>query len=265
MRTRGLISAALLCCTGSIVFAQTNGVTTTSAASYAPIVAPDSIASAWGSGFAPVTTAANTTPTGGQLLTLPTTLGPVSLSFNDGGSTALKPPLYMVSPGQINFVVPANAKLGANTLSVNGSSNSSGKVLVSNVAPALLTVDSSGTGIPVGMVLRVTADGNATTDTLYQTGTQVFTAKPINLSSSADRVYLILYGTGIRRHSPNPVQAMIGGVKVPVQYAGAQSQYPGFDQVNLGPLPQTLAGKGSSDLVLTVDGVPTSGLKVTIQ
>ncbi|MEP6961913.1 MAG: hypothetical protein ABI995_07540 [Acidobacteriota bacterium] len=250
-----------------LVFGQANTVTTVSAANYRPIVAPDSIASAWGSGLAPNTIAANTTPATGQTITLPGTLGPVSLSVKDSGGGVVQPFLYMVSQGQINYVIPAASKLGKSALTVNsGTTAVTGTVLVSNVAPALFTADASGTGVPVGTVLRVTSAGVVTTDSLFQSGISTFLSKPINLNSSpSDKVYLILFGTGIRLHSLNPVQATIGGIRVPVLYAGAQSQYPGFDQINLGPLPQTLIGKGQADLILTVDGVPANTVRVALQ
>lgn len=47
----------------------------------------------------------------------------------------------------------------------------------------------------------------------------------------------------------------IGGIPVPVLYAAAQSQYLGVDQVNVGPLPASLAGRGTVDLALVVEGV----------
>jgi uncharacterized protein (TIGR03437 family) len=80
-------------------------------------------------------------------------------------------------------------------------------------------------------------------------------------------VYLVLYGTGIRHHSNNPVKATINGVLVPVTYAGAQSTLPGLDQVNLGPLPQTLTGTGKASLsvVVLVDGIPSNTTLIGIQ
>jgi uncharacterized protein (TIGR03437 family) len=61
------------------------------------------------------------------------------------------------------------------------------------------------------------------------------------------------------------VIATIGGVRVPVLYAGAQSQFPGLDQINLGPIPQSLVGKGEVDVILTVDGVPANTVRLAFQ
>jgi uncharacterized protein (TIGR03437 family) len=56
----------------------------------------------------------------------------------------------------------------------------------------------------------------------------------------------------------------IDGTSVPVQYAGAQSGYPGLDQVNV-TLPISLNGAGVASVVLTVDGQVSNTVTITIQ
>ena len=63
-------------------------------------------------------------------------------------------------------------------------------------------------------------------------------------------MYLTLYATGIRNHS-GPVSAFLNGISVPVGFAGAQGQYDGLDQVNMGPINGFY---GLVNIVLTVDG-----------
>jgi uncharacterized protein (TIGR03437 family) len=87
----------------------------------------------------------------------------------------------------------------------------------------------------------------------------------VTLSAANSNTYLVLYGTGIRRHSLNPVQALIDGVKVPVLYADEQGQFAGLDQVNIGPLPASLAGAGAVDIELFVDGVPANVVTATFR
>ena len=70
--------------------------------------------------------------------------------------------------------------------------------------------------------------------------------------ASTEQVYLELYGTGIR-HAKS-VTVTVGGADVPVLYAGAAPGFAGEDQVNIGPLPQSLAGQGSVNILLTADG-----------
>jgi uncharacterized protein (TIGR03437 family) len=50
-----------------------------------------------------------------------------------------------------------------------------------------------------------------------------------------------------------------------VLYAGPQSDLPGLDQINLGPLPDSLRGRGQLDLVMTVAGHPTNRTQIAIQ
>ena len=77
-------------------------------------------------------------------------------------------------------------------------------------------------------------------------------------------LYLSLYGTGIRGASSIAnLHVTIGGVPVPVEYAGPQRQFAGLDQVNL-HLPPSLNGKGETDLVLTVDGVAANTIRIGI-
>ena len=255
---RFLPSILFLAGVGSAAFAQ---VTTTSAGGYGPIVAPDSIASAWGMNLATTTAPATTSP-------LPTTLGNVQVFITD--STGVKAPavsLFLVSPTQINFLVPATTAVGKGTITVvSGGASFSGDLLVSNVSPAIFTANSDGKGVPAAQVLRVSAAGAVMLDNTFKSaGSGPFVSNPINVQPAADRLYLMLYGTGLRRHSLNPVKATVGGVSVPVLYAGPQSQFPGLDQVNLGPLPASLLGKGDVDVVITVDGVPANTVRLNFQ
>ncbi len=70
-----------------------------------------------------------------------------------------------------------------------------------------------------------------------------------------------MYGTGFR--NATTVTATIGNLSVPVLYAGASS-YSGEDQVNIGPIPPSLAGKGNVTVVVTADDKAATG-SVTIQ
>ncbi len=240
--------------------------TATSVATYKGIVAPDSIAAAWGSNFATSTIAANGSDLG-TTGTLPNTLAGARLTLTDSAGVVLVSGLYLVSPGQINFVVPSSAAQGKATYSVVGSSGTvTGTVLISNIAPGIFTADQSGSGVPAAQVLRVTAAGQATYESPQQSGTAQFLPRSIDLSASpTDKVYVVLYGTGFRRRSLNPVIVTIGGISVPVLYAGAQGQYPGLDQINIGPLPQTLVGLGAVDLQVTIDGVPANTVRLAIR
>jgi len=234
--------------------------TSMSMASYGPLVSPDSIAAGFGMNLATATTVGT--------IPLTTNLGNAQVTITDSAGMKFTSSLYMVSPTQINYVIPANAALGKATVAVmSGTSPFQGSLLISNIAPAIATANNDGKGVPAAQIVRQNGAGMVTMESPFTTGTSPanFVTKPISLATATDKVYLVLYGTGIRRHSLNPVKASVGTVSVPVLYAGLQSQFPGLDQVNIGPLPQTLAGKGAVNLVLSVDGVPANTVALNFQ
>ena len=79
----------------------------------------------------------------------------------------------------------------------------------------------------------------------------------------AASLYLLLYGTGLR--GAGTTTASVGGVSVPVIFAGAQGQFAGEDQVNIGPLPRSLAGSGNVQVILTSDGITANTVNITIK
>jgi uncharacterized protein (TIGR03437 family) len=60
------------------------------------------------------------------------------------------------------------------------------------------------------------------------------------------------------------VSVTIGKESVPVQYAGAQGQYEGFDQVNV-QLPHSLAGAGTVNIVASADGTKANVVQMQLQ
>ena len=245
---------------GTTGSAAQSPVTSVSSGNWLPIVAPNSIAAGFGTGFSATTVAATALP-------LPTSLGGVSVTITDSAGTTVTAPLFMVSAGQINYLVPASLVSGAATVRVSSGGNTyTGTLQITNVAPAIYSADSSGSGPPAAQVLRV-SNGVATFDpapfVVGTTGTPA-TPAPIKLSPPTDRVYLVLYATGIQRHA-SAVTATMGGTPVSVIYAGAQGTLAGLDQINVGPLPQSLAGQSSLNLVVTVDAITTNTVTLSFQ
>jgi len=237
-----------------------NIFTTVSAGNWLPIVAPNSIAAGFGEGFTTTTSAAASLP-------LSTNLGGITVTVTDSAGTKANAPLFMVSAGQINYLVPANLATGAATASVStGGSTYTGALQIANIAPAIFTAGNSGSGPPAAQVIRVSNGVPSFDPAPFLVGTNgaPATPSPIKLSPSTDRLYLILYATGIQRHV-GAVTATIGGTSIPVSYAGAQGTLTGLDQINLGPLPQSLAGQSSLNLVVSVDGGATNTVTVSFQ
>jgi uncharacterized protein (TIGR03437 family) len=225
-------------------------------------VAPDSLVSLFGANLAPRIEVASTA-------TLPVSLAGVSVSVKDSRGVSRNAPLIFVAPSQINFVLPADVAVGLGEASVVSGSQTvaSGVFRVERVAPALFAANANGSGAPAALAIRA-AGGTQVPQVLFTCGTIAGTCvpAPIDLSVAGEEVYLTLFGTGIRgRASLAGVTLTIGGLPVPVGYAGAQGEFAGFDQVNAGPLPAGLVGKGNVDLVLTVDGVRANVLTVNIR
>jgi uncharacterized protein (TIGR03437 family) len=88
---------------------------------------------------------------------------------------------------------------------------------------------------------------------------------PIAFGDPGDKVYLVLYGTNIRnRSSLSAITVTVGGSSAVVEYAGAQGQLVGLDQINvlIAPAPG-FEGLAQINVVVTVDGVAANTVKVT--
>jgi len=236
----------------------------TSAASFltAP-VAPGVIASAFGTNLTTSTVSATTTP-------LPTTLAGVTISITDSANTTHSAPLFFAAAGQVNFQIPATAVTGRAkvTLTRQNGTTITGDLLIESVAPGLFAANASGQGIGAIVGLRVDAAGVQTYFPVssYDAAQQQFVATPISLGAVTDQVYLLLYGTGIRGvQNLSNVSVEVGGQSVPILFAGAQGDFVGLDQLNIGPLPRDLANRGSVNIVMTVAGKRANPVRVTIQ
>jgi uncharacterized protein (TIGR03437 family) len=230
------------------------------AATYQPgPVSPDSFVTAAGQGLATVTLQA--TPP------YPTSLGGTTVKVQDGLGVERLAAISYVSPGQVNYVLPSGAAIGSGTVTITSGSGSAatGPLVITAISPGLFLF--SGTTLPAANVLRVDSRGVQTLEDVYAVGAAgQLVAKPINLGPVTDQVFLILYGTGIRGHSPNPnpVTVMVRGVPTLPTYAGPHSVFPGADQINL-PLSRTLIGAGSVTIQLTVDGQSSNAAMVQVQ
>lgn len=239
-------------------------VTSVSAASFAGAngLAPESIVAAFGVNLATSAQSANSLP-------LPTTLAGVSVKIKDSLGAERLAPLFFISPGQINFVIPAGASAGQATLTVinAGAPVAAGEILIAGVAPGLFSANSSGQGVANAFAFRVKANGSQSLEPVarFDPSQNGFVPIPIDLGSTNDQVFLVLYGTGLRyRSSLSAVNCSIGGVSSEVLFAGAAPGFTGLDQVNV-RLPRSLAGRGEVDVALVVDGKAANKTRVSIR
>lgn len=229
-----------------------------SAASGGTTVAPDSFVSAIGSALALQTLGAPTSD-------YPNVLAGSTVSVLDSAGVLRLGALSFVSPGQINYVMPAAAAPGAATITVvaaNGAT-SIGTVPIAGVAPALFAIPPS--GVAAATAVRVNADNSQSPVTVFQCGATADSCIAAPMDLTAGGVYLTLYGTGVRKRSSlDNVKCTIGGVDTPVLFAGAQGAFPALDQINV-QIPNGLRGRGSVAIVVTVDGQPSNSVTVDVK
>ncbi|MGB9455823.1 MAG: FG-GAP-like repeat-containing protein [Bryobacteraceae bacterium] len=232
-------------------------LTVVSAASFAigPLAA-NTVASGFGRDLATATAVA-TAPV------LPINLAGTTVTVEDSSGVSRPAQLYFVSPGQVNFLIPAATALGSATIKLTSGDGKSVSTAASIVefAPALFTVGSA--GIAAAYAVRVGPGNVQTIEPVFTEQSGQIVPVPIDLTSPGE-VYLILFGTGFDAASAASTVVNVQGVSTFVSYAGSQQQYPGLDQVNL-LLPLSLAGSGVVSVVLIVAGTPANIAYVTVQ
>ena len=227
---------------------QPQAVTVNAASFSTDAIAPDSIASVFGSSLASGTELTDAT-----------------VVITDSTGTDYTCVLFAVTPGQINFLVPAIAT-GTATVTVTSSDGtvSAGSVNVTSIAPGLFAIGD----LLNGLVVYYDASGKQTgfdyTVQLDPNHPGQFLPKPISLTSAEGPVYLLIYGTGIRGAALNQVMMNVGQTMLDVKFAGAQGQFDGEDQANI-LLDPSLAGLGEATIDTTVAGKATNSVRLIIQ
>jgi uncharacterized protein (TIGR03437 family) len=203
-----------------------------------PVFTVEEIVSLFGTGLANSTAQSTAVP-------LPTTLGGKSVDVTDSAGTSRPAGLYLVSPTQVNFVIPPLTAPGDAVITLTGAVPV--HVTIGAVAPGLFSA-----------AQLVRARGNAA-----PTIEAVTADTPIHVGT--DTVFLVLFGTGIRnRVKTADATVEVGNSNVLATYAGPQSQFPGLDQVNIQLLP-AFDGSGKKNVTLVVDGQRSNTVTFTFQ
>ena len=245
------------------VFTGVAAVTGGSAASYdGSAVAAESIVAAFGANLSAGTTLANTLP-------LPTRLNDVAVKVKDSAGTERAAPLFFVSPGQINFLLPPDTSIGLARLTVTSNDVlvGSGIIQIAAVAPGLFAANGNGQGVAAAVAVRVRADASQSYEPVarFDAGLNRFVPIPLDPGAANEQLILALYGTGFRaRSSLAAATVKIGGFDAEVLYAGPAPGLIGLDQLNV-RLPRGLIGRGEVTLTPTVDGKTANAVIVSIQ
>jgi uncharacterized protein (TIGR03437 family) len=186
----------------------------------------------------------------------------------DSAGTQRQAQLFFVSPGQVNYLMPSQVAAGPATITITSGDGtvSTGTSQIANVAPGVFTANDSGKDVPKALSLRITSNSQQLFEPVFQYDSSQgrFVAKSINFGDPSDHLYLILFGTGLRnRHDLSTVAVTIGGLQVPVLYAGPNTD-PGVDQLNI-ELPRSLSGRGDVDVTLSVDGKAANTVRINLR
>ncbi len=236
---------------------SSQGVTSVSAASFEETpVAPESIVAAFGLPLATQTAVATDANPNTPEIELPTQLGGTTVEVN-----GRRAELFYVSPGQVNYVMPAATEPGFASVVVKSGDGTtlSGTVQVAQVSPAIFTANPTGRGVPAAYLLRVKADGQLSYESPFQWigATGSFHTKPIDMGPPGDKVNLVLFLTGVRRAVASGVRVLIGGDAIESSYSGLAPGFVGLDQINV-EIPRSLIGRGNVSVSVTSGGVTSN-------
>ena len=225
-------------------------------------LARGSIVSAFGERMATETAAASELP-------LPKALGGTRVTVSDASGNDFPAPILYASPGQINFLLPAELMPGMATVRIASDDGKKGVgiIEITEVAPSLFAANGDGKGVAAALVVRVARDGSQRFEPAAQFDANLgrFISRPIDLGGEDEEVYLALFGTGWRfLSSPADVAVRIGDRALPVIYAGPQGEYAGLDQINVA-LPKSLSGLGETRVSLSITGKAANEVLITIQ
>lgn len=247
------------------LIAQTSLVALNNASYAQAPVAAQEFVTLFGQGLAGQTAVAASVP-------YPTTLGGVSVQVTDSKGASQLAPLYLVSPSQLNILIPTGLAPGPAQVTVLAGptkiplgSGATGSVSIAGSSPGLYSMNSDGAGVAAAVALRATASNQVVNEPVFTCDTSIARSclgAPLSLGASTDTLYVELYGTGIRGAAS--VQCYVAGQSVPVQYAGAVTAYPGLDQVNV-TIPRGLAGTGTALVYLVADGVASNVVSLNVQ
>jgi uncharacterized protein (TIGR03437 family) len=253
---------------GLEVIPSPTGLVVGSQADFSRRVSPGSLAVARGLNLATTTAGPTCTP-------LPTSIAGTSILVTDSAGIERAAAITSVSPNQVNFQIPPATAIGtASVRLITGTGNTiwgpgntaTTTISINQVAPALFTIDGTGTdlGLADGYVIRFRSDGTTSEEPIarFDEATGTYVPIPIYPGPPSDRVLLVLFGTGFRNHSQLP-RVSIGGVDCQVVFAGPNGSPPFiYDQVNVFLDPGI--GSGPANVVMTVDGQQSNTVTVSI-
>ena len=213
--------ATLVTLSAGLTVAQPTVSAVVNAASYENSLAPGTWAAAFGTQLSPSTAKAAAVP-------LPYSLAGVSVTV--GGVNA---PLLFVSPGQVNFLIPFEAPVGAKvpvvvTTGEGGSSTTN--LMLGRNAPAIFTRNSQGTADALAFDSSYQPIAKVGVEPIMFYATGLGPTDPLPSSSAAGGAASEPFN-----RAKDTLQVLIGEVPATVLFAGLAPGLPGIYQVNVLP------------------------------
>ncbi|MBV8847172.1 MAG: alpha/beta hydrolase [Bryobacterales bacterium] len=216
--------------------------------------APDQIVTAIGEQLTTdVPSAANGAPM------MPQSIEQTTVTVTDSLRISRPANLYYVSPTQLNIVVPDGTSAGQATIAVEvaGSLVSSGPLTINSGAPSLLMVPGN---VLAGWAVNSTSQ--------YIPIWALSGALPLDVSGGG--TYLVGLGSGLRGGATLGSTISIGntvfdGINGPRLVIVPSPSYQGVDQFAIGPLPASLSGAGTVNVVISIGGRSSNAVVVSIQ
>lgn len=231
-------------------------------------VAPGGLVSLFGPDLAPTTAIANGAPWQTSMLNR-------QIVVNDQTPS----PLYVITPGQINFQLPALAPLGSDRIAVRladtGELIAGGTVLVAANSPGIFTLTQDGTGqaAVLNSDNRVNGSSNpaavGSIITLFGTGQgQVSPAVPDGIAaptSPLSNTVAVPTSDGKTCVTSQPSMCVaIGTAFGDVQYTGLAPGYIGLWQINV-KIPQGTPSGNAVPLRVVINGVPSNTVSIAVK
>jgi uncharacterized protein (TIGR03437 family) len=219
-----------------------------------------------GAGFGSAIAAGSWATLFGTFAGVTQTTGATPVGTNLAGVTVtvanLPAPVYFVSTGQINFIVPAAAPAGLQSIQVKtGSATFDGTIRLLSAAPGLFTQDAATP--PKGAVLNQNNSLNSSTNValrgdivqIYGSGPGVFNNPIVDGGAASSTT---LNGT---KSTP---QVFIGGVPAEVQFSGLAPNFAALWQLNV-KVPTQSFITGRMPVIVYVDGVNSNEVTIFVQ
>ena len=195
--------------------------------------------------------------------TLPEALGGFTVVITDSAGATHNARIYVAANGQLNILLPPGMADGPATLKVWNDEQlvSVETIHIADVSPGIFSAASNGMGVAAAVSL-LAGPGDARTDGL--TFDANLAPVPLDFGPEGAELYVFLFGTGLR-NSTGEVTVTVDGMPVPFSGPVAQGEFDGLDQINIGPLPRSLAGRGEVEIVITVDGKQANVVTVAFE